>query len=130
MKSIERVVHRHLKNRSVSNTRIRSPVSGTITISVFDDTAVVVMKFQAQLMILESANVRFESLLFDIRQIVQADLFDSEIEIARELKGNGFLRPAGAVSGIVLEKHLAQVCQNHNIVIRKKILLLVILTIL
>jgi hypothetical protein len=39
---------------------------------------------------------------------------DSEIESARLLKKNGFLRAAGAVAGVVIEKHLAQVCQNHN----------------
>ena len=41
--------------------------------------------------ILESAQARFESSLFDIRQMVQADLFDSELDTARELLNQGFL---------------------------------------
>jgi len=77
-------------------------------------------QFQQQLAILKSISQRFESSLFDIRQLVQADLFDSELEAARELINHGFLRGAGAIAGVVLEKHLAQVADNHNIKTRKK----------
>ncbi|HOX41933.1 MAG TPA: hypothetical protein PK263_07165 [bacterium] len=77
-------------------------------------------QFKQQLAIVKAVSSRFESSLFDIRQIVQADLFDSELEAARELIKNGFLRGAGAISGVVLEKHLGQVCENHNIKTRKK----------
>lgn len=70
---------------------------------------------QQQLAILTSAKARFESSLFDIRQLVQADLFDSEIDAARELLKKGFGRAAGAVVGVVLEGHLRQVCENHNV---------------
>jgi len=77
-------------------------------------------QFQQQLAILKSVSQRFESSLFDIRQLVQADLFDSELEAARELIKHGFLRGAGAIAGVVLEKHLAQVADNHNIKTRKK----------
>jgi hypothetical protein len=77
-------------------------------------------QFQQQLAILKSVSSRFESSLFDIRQLVQADLFDSELETARELIKHGFLRGAGAIAGVVLEKHLAQVAENHNTKIRKK----------
>jgi hypothetical protein len=58
--------------------------------------------------------------LFDIRQLVQADLFDSEIACAAELLRCGFGRSGGALAGVVLEKHLAQVASNHSVVIRKK----------
>jgi hypothetical protein len=47
-------------------------------------------------------------------------LFDSELDAARELLKNKFVRAAGAVAGVVLERHLAQVCANHNIAIAKK----------
>lgn len=77
-------------------------------------------KFQQQLHILKSIEQRFESFLFDIKQLVQADLFDSELEAAKELNKNKFTRAAGAVAGVVLEKHLTQVCDNHNIKITKK----------
>ena len=76
--------------------------------------------FRQQLAIVESVKARFESSLFDIRQLVQADLFDSELDAAKELAKHKFTRAAGAVAGVVLEKHLAQVCDNHAIKVVKK----------
>lgn len=76
--------------------------------------------FQQQLNILISVKKRFTSTLFDIRQLVQADLFDSELEAAKELNKKGYLRGAGAIAGVVLERHLSQVCDNHGVKITKK----------
>jgi len=73
-----------------------------------------------QLVIVKSVQKRFESSLFDIKQVVQADLFDSELDAATELNKKGFVRGAGAIAGVVLEGHLFQVCENHNIKIKKK----------
>ena len=87
---------------------------------IFDDFAATTMRFKTQLEILKSVRSRFESTLFDIRQLVQADLFDSELDAARELIKHGFLRGSGAIAGVVLEKHLSQVASNHNIKSRKK----------
>jgi hypothetical protein len=86
----------------------------------FDDSHAVEMRFRNQLDILNSVTRRFESKLFEIKQLVQADLFDSEIDAAKELLKNGYGRAAGVVSGVVLESHLAQVCANHSITISKK----------
>lgn len=86
----------------------------------FDDFASIIMKFRTQTQILKSAKKRFESSLFDIKQIIQADLFDSEIDAAKELNKKGFFRAAGIICGVILEKHLRQVCDNHKITIRKK----------
>jgi len=77
-------------------------------------------QFQQQLNILKSVKRRFESSLFDIKQLVQADLFDSELDVARELNKKGFIRGAGAVTGVVLESHLSQACDNHKIKVTKK----------
>jgi hypothetical protein len=77
-------------------------------------------KFQQQLNILKSAQGRLESSLFDMLEILQADLFDDELDAASELCKKGFLRGAGAVSVVVLERHLAHVCGKHNLKIRKK----------
>lgn len=86
----------------------------------FDDFACVAMRFNTQFQILCAAEARFESSLFEIRQLLQADLFDHEIDAARELLRNGFLRAAGAVAGVVLESHLAEVCESHKITVSKK----------
>ena len=86
----------------------------------FDDFGAMGMRFFNQLEMLKSVEARFDSTLFDIKQFVQADLFDSELETARELANHGFLRAAGSIAGVVLEKHLGQVVDNHNIKTRKK----------
>ena len=79
------------------------------------DLSTAVFRFHAQLSILKSAQARFDSSLFDIRQVLQADLFESELDAARELSKKGFGRAAGAVAGVVLEGHLRQVLETHNI---------------
>lgn len=76
--------------------------------------------FQQQLNIVDAARERFESSLFDIKRLLQADLFDSELDAAKELNQKGFTRGAGAVAGVVLEGHLSEVCANHKITISKK----------
>lgn len=77
-------------------------------------------KFGQQLSIVKAIKGRFESSIFEIEQLVQADLFDSELEASKVLIRNGFFRAAGALAGVVMERYLAQVCKNHQINIRKK----------
>lgn len=84
------------------------------------DQSAAMPRFQQQRAMLSAARKRFDSSLFEIRQLVQADLFDSEIDAARELLKKKFFRAAGAVAGVVLEKHLLQVCKDHNVNISKK----------
>ncbi len=73
-----------------------------------------------QLQMLRACREKFDSKIYDLQTILQADVFDSEIESAKHLLKMGFLRAAGAVCGVVLEKHLRGVCKNRNISIQKK----------
>lgn len=79
-----------------------------------------VPKFQQQLQIVQSLKKRFESSLYDIKQLVQADMMDSEIESAKLLMKNGFLRAAGAICGVVLEKHFSTICEKRGFKPSKK----------
>ena len=88
-----------------------SPYSGTVDVA---------NEIQSQLGILRAVNRRFESSLFDLQQMVQADIFDSELEAATQLAKSGFIRAAGSLAGVVLERHLGQVTANHSISIRKR----------
>lgn len=101
---------------------LRAPLDNftPFTLRKFDEINCVILKFYNQLAILSSARLKFESVIYNLQEIVRADLFDSELEAARELLKNGFLRASGAIAGVVLEKHLKQVCINHRIKIRKK----------
>jgi len=62
----------------------------------------------------------FDNNVRSIQLILQADIFDSEIESAKHLAGKGFLRAAGAICGVVIERHLAEICKNRGIVLKKK----------
>jgi len=77
-------------------------------------------KFEQQLYILKSLKRKFESSLFDIKQLLQADIFDSELEAAKELNKKNFIRGAGAIAGVVLESHLLDVLKSHIIKITKR----------
>ena len=96
--------------------RVTNSFSGEIKVG----TESAIPQLEQQLNILRSIEKRFESTLFDIAQLVQADLFDSELEAAKELNKNKFSRGAGAIAGVVLEKHLEQGLINHNLKSAKK----------
>lgn len=69
---------------------------------------------------LKAAKGTLESTLLDLKAVLQADLFDSEIETAGALLKAGYLRASGAICGVVIEKHLLHVCSIHNVPVRKK----------
>ena len=73
-----------------------------------------------QYAIVQAARKRFDSSLHDIRQVVMADLFDSELDAAAALAKSKFFRAAGAMAGVVLEKHLIEVSNNRKIKIASK----------
>ena len=85
-----------------------------------DDIDIVISKFITQINILESASERFKNSLFEIRNVAQAELFDSEIDAAKDLLKNGFIRPAGIIAGVLLEKYLNEVWENNKIKVCKK----------
>jgi hypothetical protein len=111
------------KEISYENYRIEDALQGlTITYlgEVKADAKSALTHMRQQVAILDALKNRFESSLYDIRQLVQADLLDSELEASRELLKHKFMRAAGAVAGVVLEKHLSEVCAAHGVKITKK----------
>jgi hypothetical protein len=80
---------------------------------------VVSLRLKTQLEILKSAEACFQSSLFEIRRLLQVDLFDSELDACRELVSHGFLRAAGTIAGVILERHLRLAADRHGLVMRK-----------
>lgn len=80
----------------------------------------IIRKYEQQYHILKSLETRFNSSLYDIKQLLQADVFDSEIDSAKELCKKGFYRASGAICGVVIEKHLSEVCAQRGIKVSKK----------
>lgn len=80
---------------------------------------VVANRINNQLYILSSLHTRIDSVLSDVTGMLFAEIQDAELESAKKLlKIN--IRAAGAVAGVVLERHLQQVAKNHGILIKKK----------
>ncbi|TAH35154.1 hypothetical protein EYC59_02400 [Candidatus Saccharibacteria bacterium] len=95
---------------------LRRTIGGTLIV----DADAGLPKFRQQLIILKSLESRFASSLFDIRSLVQADVFDNEVDAAEELLRNGFNRAAGAICGVVLEEHFGEVCTKRGVKLTKK----------
>ena len=53
--------------------------------------------------------------LFSTRTIVQAELFDSELEQAQELYDGGYISAAAVIAGVVLETSLRELCDRNSI---------------
>ncbi len=50
-----------------------------------------------------------------IRDLIQAEVFESELEQAEELLNTGYLTAAAVIAGVVLETSLRQLCLDKNI---------------
>jgi hypothetical protein len=71
---------------------------------------------ESQHFILLAAKEDYEGgYLHKIRNLIQADVFDNELEQADELLASGYKTPAAVIAGIVLETSLRQVCQDHGL---------------
>jgi hypothetical protein len=98
------------KDITFENYRIEDYLQGLRVTRGWDKETIVgpdaaIPHLRQQQAILAAVKSRFESSLFDIRQLVQADLFDSELESAQALAKNGFLRA---------------VVDNHSLKVTKK----------
>jgi hypothetical protein len=53
--------------------------------------------------------------LSSVKTLVQAEIFDSELEQAEELLNNGYLTAAAVIAGVVLETALRELCDKEGI---------------
>lgn len=58
--------------------------------------------------------------LVSFKQIVQAEVFDSELEQAKSLLTSGYKNAAAVIAGTVLETSVKELCINHDIVPDRK----------
>ena len=76
-------------------------------------------KLRQQISIVRGVEKVFDSVIPKMKFEIAAELFDSEINAARALIRAKFYRAAGAMCGVLLEKHFSQVCSEHKIVLKK-----------
>lgn len=68
--------------------------------------------------ILKNAKEDFErGLVFDLKELVTADVFDDFLEQAEHLIEGGYKGPAGVVAGCVLEDTLRKLCNKNGVVL-------------
>ncbi|MGZ5435339.1 MAG: DUF4145 domain-containing protein [Pyrinomonadaceae bacterium] len=60
------------------------------------------------------------SYIFDVRTVVQAEVFDDFLQQATHLLDNGYYGPAAIIAGIVLEAGLRKLCDQNNAAIPAK----------
>ncbi len=77
-------------------------------------------KMELQIEIVNACLKSIDSKLMDIEAILQSELFDTELETAKDILKKKHIRLAGALAGITLEAHLKKVCQNHKLVFKKQ----------
>jgi len=83
-----------------------------------------IVVFQQQVNILNAVFDRLDNSLYEIRQVLQAELLDQELQVARQLAKGQFIRSAGAICGVILEKHFNELCHVHHIKLSKKNMLI------
>lgn len=62
----------------------------------------------------------YNGFLITFKQIVQAEVFDSELEQAKSLLENGYKNAAAVIAGVVLETAIKELCLNNNIDTERK----------
>jgi hypothetical protein len=78
------------------------------------------LRIMIQISIIKAIYSNLDSLLIDIKGVIQDSFFTAEIKVAEDLFRKKHLRASGAICGVVLENHFASVCENHKIEISKK----------
>lgn len=86
---------------------------------LWDTNNATMIRVVNQMQIIASLSSRIDSVLQDVTGHLFAELQDSELHAATQLKKIS-KRAAGALAGVVLERHLQRVAVNHKITIGKK----------
>jgi hypothetical protein len=102
----------------VGNYVIQDYLKGVIS-TKWDCNYIVYRRIINQFQIINSLEARIDSVLQDVTGHLFAELQDSELRAAVQLKKISN-RAAGALAGVVLERHLQRVAVNHNVPISKK----------
>ncbi len=73
-----------------------------------------------QMDIIKSFKDVINSKIRDVRQLIENDVFEDELASAKYLLLKGFNRSAGAICGVLLERHLKNMLASKNLSLSKK----------
>lgn len=76
-------------------------------------------KMIQQISILIATKEMLRAKVYQMQELLQADIFDNELNSAKELNKKGFYRAAGAICGVILEEHFSNILDRNSIKINK-----------
>jgi hypothetical protein len=76
--------------------------------------------FQSQIGFVRAIPSAIGSKALGLRGILARDLMDDELSAARHLLDNGYVREAGVIAGVVLERHLKLLCDKNTVTVGDK----------
>lgn len=118
--------YRHQKRKDINSETytIEDYLMGLVVThrgqEAFDTHLVFQFKFLGQIAILKAASDSAVALLRDIRTVLRAELFDDDLEAARELLKTAHFRSAGVICGVVLEGQLKSAAFRRSIKFTKR----------
>ncbi|MGI9100921.1 MAG: hypothetical protein ACR2IF_00625 [Terriglobales bacterium] len=96
-----------------------APTSSAYRGPAFNHVELALSYVFSQQMILKSLASRIDGVLADLEAAVAVDIEDAELATAESLRGSS-LRAAGALTGVILERHLRRVVTGRGISVGKK----------
>lgn len=114
--------YRPSKNRKqvdILNYTLYDAICGVTSFSHNVDPSRAYSKIVTQVDIIKSLELVVDEQIDRIENELQIDVFDQEIDSARELLKNKYYRSAGAVCGVILERHLKIMAAKVGIVFKK-----------
>ncbi len=76
--------------------------------------------FKMQINILRAIVKNFDNPFFNLESNIRHDIYKSELDIAKDLNKQGYLRASGAIAGVILEIHLKNLATNRDVMPKKK----------
>ena len=117
------LVDQKRKITDAGNYVIQDYIKGMLAVQrsgkpLWDVKNILAIRIHTQAALLLSLASRIDSIISDVEGHLLADLQDAELKAAKKLIAIN-LRAAGALAGVVLERHLQRVSINHGIKITK-----------
>jgi len=112
------LIDKRRNNFDINSYTIQDYIKG-VAFTKWDCNHIAYTRVINQFQIIESFESRIDSVLQDVTGHLFAELQDSELKAAAQLKKISN-RAAGALAGVVLERHLQRVAVTHKVTISKK----------
>lgn len=110
------------KTNDINNYSINDHLLGLVFTAYSKEALkqITITQVELQVLILSATLDSLDSRIKNIEDLLAYELWSDNLSVARQLVKNKLYRPAGALSGVILEQHLQKVCSNHSIKVEKR----------